>query len=289
LPAGSRVPSAHDDPSIDRQIRLNDGVDGEVQLVHAFSDGNPVVTWDFGPAPAFAAPLFRLVDADGERLAHPHIVEAIPGGDGYSPFWAVLEVKVTDQYDGELLTSFAALQEAQRIGLVEAPVQLDEAVNSPIVARGVALDVGGAAPQAPTAQLFWEGMTVDSYDFGRMALESQAIVQEVPRYLLHRVGGEPINEVERRIDLTGDGDQDDTNDILVSRPGDPTYSPLCRTVETAIAAGTAAIDTTGSQAMTAVDSAADLFDPPSEEENILLGTHPTDDVRNCPQQPEPDR
>ncbi len=288
LPAGSLVPSAHDDRTIDRQIGQNDGVDGQIPLIHGFAAGEPIAAWDLGPAPEFAAPLFVLVrDAGGgeiEPVDHPSIIEAIPGDAGYSPYWAVLEVKVTELYSGELLTSFAAVQEAERLGLVEAPVQKDEAVNGPVVARGVSLEVGGEAGLlAPPSRFFWEGLSVDHYDFGPTAIEDRAVVPVRSRYVLHREGREPLSEVVRGVDITKDGDLNDTNDIFTDRAGQDDFSPLCRTVEVAIAQGTEAIDTFMDQSMSAIRAATDLFDPDAVE-GIVIGFQETDQLRNCPQQ-----
>jgi hypothetical protein len=291
LPAGSAVPSAHDDPAIERQIDDSDGVGEVVPLLHGFAGGQPVAYWDFGPAPEFAAPIFVLVaEAAGgelEPIAHPTIIDAIPGDPAYSPFWALILVKVTAAYQGELLTSFAAVQEAEQRGLVEAPRLQDEAVNCPAVASGVTLELGGdAEPLPPPAEFFWQGMTVSYYDFGRLAIERRAVVPASARYLLRREGGEPLSEVVRGVDMTGDGDANDTNDVFAHRAGQPDFSPLARTVDVAVAAGTGSIDTSGDQAESDIRAADQLFDPDAVE-GTVVGFTETDELRNLPQQQEP--
>jgi hypothetical protein len=256
-----------------------------VRLVHGFAGGAPVAYRDFGPAPNVAAPLFVLVreGAGGsERIDHPTIIDAIPGDPGYSPFWAVLEVRVTDAYDGELITSFAAVQEAEQLGLVEAPQQTRAAVNCPVVAGGVTVEVGGGDTVGANARFFWDGRTVDYFDLGDMPLEAGSRVPDDPRYVIRRRGDEPLSEPARRVDLTGDGDRDDTNDVL-ARTSEEGGSPLCRTVDVVVEVGTEAIDTFADQSMSAIRAEADLFDP-DPIDGVVVAYDETEDLRNCAQQ-----
>jgi hypothetical protein len=290
LPAGSEVLSAHDDPTIERLIEDGDGVEGVVPLIHGFAAGQPVVYWDFGPSPDVAAPLFMLVREEEGALVpvdHPTIIDEIPGDPDYSPFWAVLTVKVTDRYDGELLTSFAAVQEAEQLGLIEPPQLQPRAVNCPAVARDVTLEVGGGAePVAPAAHFFWRGMTVDYYDFGPFAVEPGERPAASPRYVLRREGGEPLSEIVRGVDITGDGDRNDTNDVFPARADQDGFSPLCRTVSVAVAAATMSIDSSGDETMAAISRATDLFDPDAVDGTVIAFDE-TEDLRNCPQQLQP--
>jgi len=290
LPPGSEVPSAHDDRTLERQIEQNDGVGGEVPLIHGFADGRAIAYWDVGSAVDFAAPIFRLVRGGAgdalEPIDHPTIVDVIPGDPGYSPFWAVLTVKVTELYAGELLTSFAAVQEATQRGLVEAPRIERRAVNCPAVGRDVTLEVGGdAEPLAAPGRFFYKGMSVDYYDFGGFALEPNTNISTRPHYVLRREGGEPLSEVVRGVDMTGDGDANDTNDVFAGLPDDDDFSPLCQTVAVAVAAATRSIDDTGDETMAEIRAATDLFDPDAVEGRVIAFSA-TDDLRNCPQQRE---
>ena len=290
LPPGSDVPSANDDRTIERQIEQNDGVEDEVHLVHGFAGGSPIRYWDLGPAPDFAAPIFQLVregpGGDLVPIDHPTIVDVIPGDVGYSPFWSLLTVNVTDVYAGELLTSFAAVQEAERRGMVQAPRIQRRAVNCPAVGRDVTLEVGGdAEPLAAPARFFYKGMTVDYFDFGEFALEENTNVPTAPRYVLRREGAEPLSEVLRGVDITGDGDANDTNDVFAGAPADDGFSPLCQTVSVAVATSTESIDDTGDETMAQIRAAADLFDPDAVEGTVVAFSE-TEDLRDCPQQRE---
>lgn len=296
LPPGSDVPSAHDDPAIERQIQAGDGVEGEVRRIGGFAAGDPISYWDFGEAPIFAAPMFVLVRRTNdvhEPIDHPAIVDAIPGDERYSPFWIVLAVVVTDLYEEELLTSFRALQEAERLSLIERPLLQEYAVNRPIVARGVALEVGGEEPALlpPVSSLYWRGMTVNHYDFGRFELDDDVQVPVLPRYLVRVDGGEPANEVVRGVDFTEDGDLNDSNDVfpfkIVDTDDDDVndadgYAPACRTVTVAVADGTEILDAPGEETASDITAAAQLFNP--DPQAAVVAFEETDDIRNCPQQ-----
>jgi hypothetical protein len=288
LPPGSTVPSAHDDPVIERQIDMNDGVGDEVLRVNGFASGESVTYWDLGPAPDFAAPIFVLFRAgeagELEPIDHPPIIDAVPGDVGYSPFWAAFALVVTDDYQDEVLTSFAAVQEAEQLDLVEPPELLDVGFNCPVVASDVTVEVGeGQPPLAAQSQFFWRGMTVHYYDFGRFALEEDADVPVSPRYVIRREGSEPLSEIARGVDITGDGDVNDTNDVFAQRFDEPGFSPLCATVEVAVVVDTPAIDSSGDETMSSIRAATDLFDPDAIPDRVVAFEE-TEDLRNCPQQ-----
>ncbi len=286
LPAGAEVPSAHDDPLINEQIAAADGVDGVIPRISGFADGAPIHYWNFGPAPSFAAPLFVLARRDGEELvpiAHNTIIDSIPGEGGYSPYWAVLMVEVTDAYAGELLTSVAAVQEAERRGLVLPPVQQAFGVNCPVVAREVALDVGAGMPLPPPTRFYWRGHTINYYEFGPMPLVDRSGVTASPRYVLRREGGEPLSEVDRGVDMTGDGDTTDTNDIFVATAEASQRSPHCRRVDVVVRENVASIDTSGDETDAELRAATQLLNPAPVAANVV-SISPTEDDRNCPQQ-----
>ncbi len=287
LPAGSVVPALEDDPERAEELAEHDGVDGTIARVSAFAGGAPVHVWDFGDAPDFAAPLFSLVRREGDQLVrvdHPNIIEAIPGDPGYSPYWAFIVVPVTAAYDGELLTSFAAVQEAQELGLVEEPDPVDFAVNCPVTAGDVRLDTGAGGPVAPTARFFYDGMTVPYFDLGPMPVVDQVRVPEAPHYLLRREGGEPLSEPVRGVDITGDGDLFDSNDVFLDA-ADPGWSPRCRTIGVAVAAATASIDTSGDETVADLRDAAQLFDP-DPVAGTVIAFETTDEHWNCAPQVE---
>jgi hypothetical protein len=273
LPAGSVVPWADDDPEVHERLDDDDGVDGIVTRVSAFEGGAPTAYYDFGAAPDFAAPLFLLVREPEEGtyvpIGQPPVVEAVPGDAGYSPFWVVFYAVVTDRYEDQVLPSIEALQEAEALDLVEAPEPQDHGIDCPVVADGVTLESG----ESPDGVLYAHGLAYHYFQFSEVPIDGGVHVPDAPRYVLRREGQEPLSEIVRHVDMDGDGDVEDTNDVLEGS------SPLCRTVQVAVPAGTGSIDTSGSEAVADVMDAAQLFDPAPTASVVAFET--TDEVRHC--------
>lgn len=292
LPAGSTVPRVEDDPALRTQLEANDGVTGLIPLINGFAEGAPIRVWDFGVTPPFAAPLFVVMerDADGtlQRTPHNTIIEAMPGDPGYSPYWAVFVVEVTADYAGELLTSPDAIQSAVDAGLVRPPVRDPKVVNCPAAGPDVTLDVGdGRPPLPPPSNFYYRGMSVGYYDFGEMPLMADRVgVPESPHYVIRREGGEPLSEPIRGIDMVGDGDLTDTNDIYVGTADDPMRSPLCRTIEVAVDAAIDSIDTSRDDAVADLRSADQIF-APGPVPGVVSAFDVTDLLWNCPAQRTP--
>ena len=260
LPAGANVPEITSDAVLAAQIASHDSIDGVLPLVSAFADGRPVHVWDFGIAPRFAAPLLMLMRRDENRtltpVAHPTIADALPGDRGYSPFWALFVVEVTDRYAGEQLTSLEAVDEAIDRGLALPPVATDNGINCPVTAGDARIAVGGGQePIGPNGEFYVRGLRAHYYDFGPIPLMNKVRVPEAVRYILHRTGEDPLSEPSRGVDMTGDGDMLDTNDIYT------TTSPLARTVSVTVAAGTLSIDSSHNEAIADLRTATQLFNP----------------------------
>ena len=292
LPPGSEVPSGYDDPELADDIDEYDGVDRLVPLLSGFAGGAPAHWWDFGATVDFAAPIFSLrrrnTDGDLERIDHPNIFDVIPGDPGYSPYWAMWWVEVTDAYAGEVLPSLAALQEAENAGLVLAPEQQGYAINCPVVHRDVTLEQGGALPPLPPdAGGYYRGVYLSYFDFGGMPLVDGVHVPAADLYVLRREGGEPLSEPARGVDMTGDGDIRDANDIFALPPDDPASTPLCLTVSVTVPTGYGSIDTYASDTMADATAATDLFGPGPERTPVagaVVAYAVTDELRNCPYQ-----
>jgi hypothetical protein len=101
------------------------------------------------------------------------------------------------------------------------------------------------------------------YDFGPIPLMNKVRVPEAVRYILHRTGEDPLSEPSRGVDMTGDGDMLDTNDVYT------TTSPLARTVRVTVAAGTRSIDTSRDEELADVRTATQLFNPMPVEPIVL--------------------
>lgn len=267
LPAGTPIPTVYEDSALNERIASADGVDDLVPLIHGFADGQATSYWDFGPAPEIAAPLFYFMDpGTSEPIEHPALVDVMPGDTGYSPYWAVFFVNITDAYDGELITSIGAMEEAQRLGLIEAPVASGRYANCPIVASEVMLEMLDGSVIAADSWGFIKGERVAWYDMvGLMgATELPELAEDgitVPAddlYRLRREGGEPLSEPSRRVDMTGDGDAFDSNDILSMRVDPVTQRRTI--VSVVVPASYQSIDTSMDQDVADFTTASDLFD-----------------------------
>lgn len=177
LPAGAEVPSAAINPELANQIKLNDGVDdkalvasGAIPRGTGASSGMLVKYWSFGPATRAPSPLYRFFArteaGDLMPIAHPPLVDALPGDAGYSPVHTINQVIVTADYHGQLITTVNALADAVELGLVEEPVPIGSFVASPIVLPGTLLDVGGSTVVAEV--VYGRGYAVGAFEFGGM-------------------------------------------------------------------------------------------------------------------------
>jgi hypothetical protein len=177
LPAGTDVPSAAGNPELVNQINLNDGVDDKTLAINAgviprgtgASKGTTVRYWSFGLTNRGPSPLYKFVtrNAAGDLtpLAHPPLVDALPGEAGYSAVHTINQVVVTADYAGQLITNTSALADAIDLGLVEQPIPTGKFVASPIVLPGTMLDVGGAVPVLPET-VYGHGYAVGAFEFG---------------------------------------------------------------------------------------------------------------------------
>ncbi len=292
LAAGTAVPSLYDSPAEAARVAANDGVPDLIPLASGFADGKPVRFWDFGPAPAFAAPLFVLHRRDADNnltpIDHPPIVNVIPGDVGYSAYWVKTVVEVTDAYRAEIIPSMAALNEAVELGLVK-PAQITATnIDGPIVHAAARLDAGpGMAPIAPAGRFYYAGREGAYFDFGPTALPDSAHVPVTKVYELTRAGGLPLSELVRHVDIDGDGDATDTNDIFAAAVGDAAWSPLCQVVSVTVPATVASIDTTGDQTKADLRAATDLFVGGAPVAAVVLAYQTTTRLFNCPMKATP--
>jgi hypothetical protein len=126
-----------------------------VPLHSAFAGGREVRYWDFGEGSSSAEPLwqFRRRSGDGsapQPIAHPDLIDSVPGDEAYSSLRVPYLVYVTERYDGERITSLQALEDALELELVEEPVAMGVAVNWPVVPKATTLEMGeGDAPIVP--------------------------------------------------------------------------------------------------------------------------------------------
>jgi len=301
LPSGSEPPLLTDDPIARETLDALDGVDSDlIALRTGFAHGGRVLYWDFGPASPAPIPLYLLVEASAEGPfatpagrytpvpGHPPLFDAIPGDPGYSPWWTMVLVPVTDRYDGEVLASFAAVDEAYRLGLVGLPITLPTAINCPVVLPEARLETipGDADSARAPNRAFYKGKTVHYFSFA--AIDVEGLRVPVPSaYLLRREGGEPLSEIERGVDMTRDGDVSDTNDLFAAAPGDDDYSDMVALVDVVVVDGDY-IDTRETDAKSDLMDADQLFEGSRPDPDRVIALRPQGVIVNRPIQPPPE-
>ena len=270
------------------QIDLHDQAERVLERRSGFAAGKRVWYWDLGPATPVTLPLYALVskDADGKAVPiaeHPYLIDSIPGNPGYSPFWSVKYVPVTAAYDGEAIDSVTALQEARAAGLVGEPEETGLFGDCAVVHPDVEVETKDGLVQPGRA--FYRGVQVPIYGFGNFeaAEYGTAPVADVVRLRIE--GGEPLDEGVRHVDMTGDDDTSDSNNLFETTDGKIT-TPLWRVVTAAVPTGTSTIDTTNDEKTSDLMSYDDLFDESVDDtvspKERVVAFEATAVLVNCP-------
>ena len=177
LQPGTVVPHVSADLDLTRQIRVNDGLNdtaledamGVVMLKKGWSAGQEVQYWDFGSAPEVGAAMYVFVTKNADEtvtpIQHPWLAAAMPGDQGYSPFWFIQYVPVTAAYQGEIFPDVRSIADGVELGLLEEPYPAQLYMDGPIVAAGTKLDMGNGATKS-TMQVLARGYMVDMFALG---------------------------------------------------------------------------------------------------------------------------
>jgi hypothetical protein len=186
LPKGTEILSVMTNSDLMNQIILNDSLDtptltknGNVIVrgtgVTNDATGNSVTVrfWAFGDADRAPTPIYVFGTGDPASTSsgftpltdHPPMVETVPGDVDYEPIHTISNVKVTEKYDGQRITTVGALRDAIQLGLVEEPVSIKVFVNWPIVRPGLRLEVATGSSMMPTP-VYAHGYQVDSFPLG---------------------------------------------------------------------------------------------------------------------------
>jgi hypothetical protein len=172
LPSGSEIPSAANDPAVNRKIDMNDGISmGKAPLKSGFANGVAVKYWDLGSGRGSASPAYQLARCDsggrptGQQPNHPLLVDALPGDAEYTQIWAIYYVCLTPSYNGELITNLSALSDAYELGMAIEPKEPLSWRHHPIVMEGVMLE-GATDTSGMIEPLFVRGMRASTVDFG---------------------------------------------------------------------------------------------------------------------------
>jgi len=271
LPAGTTVPLWDDDEAQHTRLLEATALPTILEPRQGFLNGQRVDWWDLGPASPTPIPGYMLVEEredgyfpgpDGRVFAplmeHPVVFNLIPGDLGYSPLWTIVLVPVTDRYQGELLTSVEAIDEAEQLGLVEPGVATPLVSNCPVVTADTRLRRTPGGPLEEPYPAYYHGQIVHLFVFDAIPLlADSAPVQS--QLTLRRAGGEPLSEPIRGVDMTGDGDATDTNDIFTLAPTEPGFSDLVRVVDVVVPADMRSIDTYEDESHSDIEADEDLF------------------------------
>lgn len=294
LPANSTVPKANEDLRLGARIAARDNLRGNLPRRSAFGAGGPIKVWDFGVAGTKAAPLYRLVrlapDGTEVPLPHPPIVAVAPGDTTYTQFWAPWTVRVTAAYANQRITSIAALESAFAAGLIEAPKPPSKPIGTAVVIVGadVNLDVGAASPLPPNAALYYDGFELAAYQLGDVPLKTDnVVVVTAQRFTIRRQGEEILSEIVRGIDITGDGDKLDTNEIYGSITSAGVTTSAVTAVDIVVPSTVASIDTAHDDTMAQLRTDTDVFKMGAPvSANVVAATVGTE-VRNIYIQRQP--
>lgn len=180
-----------------------------------------------GPNATFTAFIYQLVDQNNMPIGR-RIIDTLPGDAGYSPWWRLMLVRTTAAYNGERIWSREAIDAGIRSGILEPPMETGDVLNCPVVLQTTKIGVGTDTPASPVWG-WYRKQRVHWVDF-KEPKQVEIGVREMPIfpvYVLQRINeGNPLYEFLTGIDVTGDGDLDDTNNIFGDKPGGEHYSPL---------------------------------------------------------------
>ncbi|MCZ7682830.1 MAG: hypothetical protein M5U28_30145 [Sandaracinaceae bacterium] len=280
------------DPALAALIDENDSIDGVAPRWTAFANGERVRYWHLGRQTATPMIAYQpCVEAERgcEALSHPPVVEHLPGEEGYSPYLRLHELRVPAGWTGRL-RSVEEVEAAIASGEV-APMETGRYLHCPIAASDAQLDVGPDATALAERAIWVRGMEARCFDLSQdrerpLYSDGTMIVRNV--YSLTRDGEtDPIHEGRRMADLTGDGDQLDSNNILGVGLRDGDYTPLWRVVRVTVPADYESIDTSMDDGLAEYTSATDMFEiGPDYEltpiEGRVLGFELTDVLFDCP-------
>jgi hypothetical protein len=184
LPRDAMIPGVDKNADLTMQIVLNDSLDTMALMMKnnvivrgvtgSVTDGTQVKFWAFGDADRAPTPIYVFGTGDPMSSSftplppkdHPPLVETVPGDVDYEPIHTIYNVKVTDKYAGEKITTPGALADAIDLELIEAPVAIKVFVNWPIVRPGVKLEIGPGTASISSTPVYAHGYVVDSFPLG---------------------------------------------------------------------------------------------------------------------------
>lgn len=187
--------------------------------------------------------MYRLFHPDGSPIEDMQpIIDAIPTSNGYTPWWRIHRVVVTDAYRGERIWSRAGIDVALDLGLVEQPEPTPMIMDCPVAHQNTRIEVSvDAEPIAPTP-VWYRKQRVHWFCFRssmlRLNMEDgdgepiREMPQPPPLYVFQRTNEAlPLTEWEKGVDFNEDDRLDASNNLFAARIGEARFSPLWQVKE----------------------------------------------------------
>lgn len=287
-------PSVYDMPALAAQLDDRDGILEAEERQSGFVNGEAIYYWTFHVGGERAMPLYRLCRVEGDEecapLDHPPIVDALPGDVGYAPYGQVHWVRLPEGWSGQL-TSFEEVDAELAALALPAPRATSTLWHCPIAGPSATIEVADETFVEPAQPIYARGMAARCFDFSanpNRAVFPDGLLFVRNVYVLTRDGEEqPIHEGARMMDLTGDGDTNDSNNIFGVGLEDADYTPLWRMVTVTVPSDTSSIDDAQDQTQAQYRDAHDLFDVAPDYtitpiEGRVLAHELTEVLINCP-------
>jgi hypothetical protein len=259
--------------------------------LRGFADGEPVWYWSIDGANAsFIAPAYEIIGKDGMPIGRA-IIDVIPEDAGYTPWWRMVEVHVTDAYDGERIWSRDAIDAGIRAGILNTPVATERVVNGPVALRNMRVPVTAEpGDDVPPKWIWYRNHRVHWVLFDEV-MTLPVEVREMPAYpvyVFQRIDEPaPLYEFKTGIDLNGDGVLDASNNVFASGLDGPRYSPLWYPAFVRVVPEYESVDTSSTTpVVVGIDAEDELIDPDTNQILSPMVVPPLDVQRttlvNCP-------
>ncbi len=195
-----------------------------IPLIVGLSKGQLSWYWFVGPTNNTVNPVYFFQYSNGQPVqGQAPIADIKPGDTAYTGFWEVKNVTVPASYVANTIKSLDSLNRAQQAGLVTVS-DSNRVLNGPIVARNVKTEVVNGEPAIASV---WYRSKLATMAIFETNLAGGSRVSVIPIWLIQREPDKyPLLEWVAGKDLNGDGDLQDSNDLIDQTPGQPGYSPL---------------------------------------------------------------
>ena len=269
----------------DYEQRLGDFTRNATYL-RGFAAGRSIWFWAVdGANNTLIAPAFSVVDDRGERL-QASVIDVLPGDAGYTPWWRVVEYRVTDLWNGEKFLSREAIDAGERAGLIEGPTVTGRVLNAPVSVPGVMANDGDRVA-VRTSTVWYRGAIADWIVFENdiAVPPNERSMRTLPVYVLQRIDEPfPLSELNANIDLTGDGLLNDSNNVFARNYNAPDYTPLWTLSTVRTSSTYVSIDTAPPDRNVGLSAEEQIFDPNTKQilSPDVLSVDETGVLLNCP-------